>query len=145
MNAFTEKDMRRVFVSCSRLLSAPTARSRARAQIGRVLAWIVVSATCASAFAQPGSASLANSTYLTTANTGAINPTHFTLEARIQPPGPGYGQTQTLPGAAIITKPRQDVSGQRLESWSLWWSPVTQRVAFSVTHVFGTSGSTVGN
>ena len=93
--------------------------------------------------AQPGSASLVSSTYLTTANTGPINPPQFTLEARIQPTGPGYGRTETGVGAVVISKPRQGATGSPLESWALYWSPVTQRAAFVVTHVFGVSGSGV--
>ncbi|MDX2131724.1 MAG: LamG-like jellyroll fold domain-containing protein [Planctomycetota bacterium] len=92
-----------------------------------------------------GSASLVDSTYLTTANSGGINPQQFTLEARIQPTGPGYGGTNSGPGAAIIEKPRQGATGLWLGSMALYWSPVSQRVTFVVTHVFGSSGTSVAS
>ena len=93
------------------------------------------------AYAQPASASLANSSYLTTANTAAINPQQFTIEARIRPDGPGYGNSSD--GANFVAKPRQDgaTGGTFLWSWYLAWSPTTGKIIVGVTHVFNSSGT----
>src|SRR5688572_24428216 len=84
----------------------------------------------AGALAQPGSASLVNSTYLTTVSTDGINPQQFTLEARFRPDGPGYGLTGDIHGPVVVGKPRHGAAGNYIASWVIAWSPTTQRVVF---------------
>jgi len=93
------------------------------------------------AHAQPASVSLANSSYLTTANTAALNPQQFTLEARIRPDGVGYGNSGD--GANFLAKPRQDnaTGGTFLWSWYLAWSPATGKIIVGVSHIFASSGT----
>ncbi len=92
------------------------------------------------AIAQPQSASLVSSTYLTTATTGvmAISPPQFTIEASFRPDGPGYGGSSN--GAIIVAKPRPGSTGSFLQSWYLLWNPTTRRVESGLAHVFGSSG-----
>ncbi len=123
--------------SFSRWVVCPSTRGLAA---GLIPAGLALGLAQGVASAQPGSASLVDSKYLTTANTGPINPAQFTLEARFRPEGNGYGEGATdAVGPIIVSKPRQGAVGVGLESWFLSWSPSTGKVTFAVTYVFGAS------
>ncbi len=93
--------------------------------------------------ADPGSAYLVNSTYLTAANSGTVNPQRLTIEAIMRPTGPGYGGVFDSFGSTIVSKPRQNTSGSSLSAWGLYWSPISQKVVGGIGHVAGSSGTIV--
>ena len=95
----------------------------------------------AAASAQLGSATITNSRYLTTANTGQLNLQRFTIEAWIKPTGGGYGNTSDGGGATIIGKPSQGFGGSYIASWTLQYIPTLNRVGASITHSFPSTGT----
>lgn len=72
--------------------------------------------------------STSNSSYVRTADAPELEPQRFTLEARIRPTGPGFGQTGMSFGATILTKSLEGTTGGFLCSWALGWEPTTSRV-----------------
>lgn len=125
------------------LKSIPT---NARASAFHVLSSFLAIACCSTALlaqstSTPGSAQLAD-TYLTATDSGALAPAQFTIEARIRPDATGFGSDGNF-GYCIVAKPRQNSLGSHLESWGLYWSAATRKIAFDLTHVFATTGETL--
>jgi hypothetical protein len=77
--------------------------------------------------------------YVRVADDAALEPQTFTLEAWVQRMGAGYGFTTDPSGAAIIAKPRENVSGSNIASWHLHWTQIGQ-IHFNLTHTLGSSG-----
>jgi hypothetical protein len=78
--------------------------------------------------------------WLRVPDSSTLEPQQFTLEGWITPIGPGYGSTNDAYGAVLLAKPREGASGYWLGSYFLDWSPVTNKVSFSLTHTYPSQG-----
>src|SRR5262245_20638701 len=102
--------------------------------------------------AQVGRARAANDTAIRLANVSSTNTAfvrvpndpafslqQFTLEAWVQRVGDGYGFSTDPSGAAIVSKPREGMSGSNIASWHMHWTNAGE-VHFNLTHTVGSSG-----
>jgi hypothetical protein len=78
--------------------------------------------------------------YVRVARSPSLEAQQFTIDVTFRPDGPGLGLTQNTGGAVIVAKPREGITGNFIYSWSLSWSPTTNRVLASVSN----NGNSVG-
>lgn len=78
--------------------------------------------------------------YVRVARSPSLEPQQFTIDVTFRPDGPGLGLTQNTGGAVIVAKPREGIGGNFIYSWSLSWSPTTNRVLASVSN----NGNSIG-
>lgn len=96
---------------------------------------------------EPNALALTNgsgdSGYVRIADAPGLEPQQFTIDVVFRPDGPGSGLTNDSAGATIVAKPRENVTGTYIFSWTLNWSPMTNRVVGLVSNDGSNQGATV--
>ena len=81
--------------------------------------------------------------YVRITDSPGLEPQQFTIDVVFRPEGPGSGGTNNSVGATIVAKPREFVTGVYSFSWTLNWSPTTNRVVGLVSNDGSGQGATL--